>query len=370
MNVTRKNIFSMSMPYAVATVRLDGRDQVIAATEDYGKMILTRPPEWTARELLPGPGGCMSIAQPEGSEDVYTIFGCFPGYKFTGAGVYRIAASGGVAADGPGTASFTEAWSPSRGAPEAIQGSAHEARRIFPLPFAHRICFVKRGGIQYLIAANLAEHKDSPTDWSRPGTVYAVPVPANSGKETWKPVPIFENLYKNHCMFVGTLHGRRVFMVGGVQGLFSYDLDAAGAEWKRELVLEGEISEVVVFDIDGDGVDELVTIEPFHGDRLYVYRKEGSGWKREAELQIAFGHGVWAGTIAGKRALIVGNRAGTNNLDIVIPHPGAKLTLERRVLAEGVGPANVAVVEHEQTTWIVATNQAESSVTAYGVTQL
>ena len=370
MNVSKKNIFSMSMPYAVSTVRLEGRDQVIAATEDYGKMVVMSPPEWTARELLPGPGGCMSIAQPEESEDIYTIFGCFPGYKFAGAGVYRIAPDSQARPGNAGRSEFAAAWDPSRGAPETIRGTSYQAQRIFPLPFAHRICFVKRGGVQYLIAANLAEHKENPTDWSRPGTVYAVRLPASPDNEAWKPVPIFENLYKNHCMFVGMLHGRKVFMVGGVQGLFSYDLDAPGAEWKRELVLEGEISEVVVFDIDGDGVDELVTIEPFHGNRLYVYRRQGSGWKREAELQIAFGHGVWGGTIAGKRALIVGNRAGTNNLDIVIPHTGTKLTLERRVLAEGVGPANVAVVEHEGTTWIVATNQAESSVTAYGVTEL
>ncbi len=347
MTVTRKSIFTMSMPYTVATVRLGGREQIVAATEDHGKTILTSPPQWRASELLPGPGGCMSIAQPSGSERMFAIYGCFPGYQFHDAAVYEILPT-----------KESEAGA-----------SPYELRTVFPLPFAHRICFATRNGTEYLISANLALTKKGADDWTEPGTVYAAPIPESPDGQ-WKPEPILRDLHKNHCMYSGSLHGRRVLMVGGQEGLFSFDLDAAGDGWNAERILDHEISEVVAIDLDGDGIDELVTIEPFHGSRLFVYRATDNGWMRVSEYPLQYGHGVFGGTIAGKTALVVGNRAGNKNLEILVPTGGSDLTLSGHVVAEGVGSANVALMEHAGATWIVATNQADSEVTAYRIDDL
>lgn len=348
MKITTKSICSMSMPYAVATVQFEGKPQVFAATEDHGKTIVAGPPEWTPRNVVEGPGGCMSIAQPEASQDIYAIYGCFVGYQFFEGAVYRL--------------------SP-RERPTGDDDSLFTSQKIFALPFAHRICFVERNGVEYMIAANLAETKSGKDDWSKPGTVFAGPLPRVRG-EQWKPEVILEKLYKNHCMFSGSLNGRRILMIGGQEGLFGFDPEAPGTSWQSRQILPQEISEVVTADLDNDGVDELITIEPFHGNRLIVYHADAGAWKNVFELELAYGHGLWAGTIAGKTALIVGNRSGNANLEILLPRTGTRLELERHVVAEGAGSANSTVLDHEGATWIVAANQSSSEVVAYRVDSL
>lgn len=343
MKVEKKSITTMSMPYTVSTIRLGGRDRIVAATEDRGKTITTSPPEWQAHELLSGPGGCMSIAQPSGSERMFGVFGCFPGYQFHDAAIYEIMPKEGL--------------------------QAYELRAVFPLPFAHRISFVSRNGAEYLVSANLARTKKSPDDWSEPGAVYAAAVPESTSGE-WKQERILGELHKNHCMYSGLLQGRRVLMIGGTEGLFSFDLDSSDEGWTVQRVLKHEISEVVAIDLDGDGIDELVTIEPFHGSRLVVYRKSGTGWNRMGEYPLEFGHGVCGGIVGGKTALVVGNRRGENNLEIFTPDERPSLKLSRHIVAHGVGAANVTLIDHAGASWIVAANQHDSEVAAYRIEEL
>ena len=343
MRVERKSIATMSMPYAVATVRLGGRVRTVAATEDHGKTIISSPPDWEAQEMLAEPGGCMSVAQPAGSERLFAIYGCFPGYQFHHAAVYEILPKEG--------------------------GQASDLRSIFPLPFAHRICFATRKGTEYLISANLARTKKSPDDWADPGAVHAAVVP-DSPEGEWVQESILGELHKNHCMYSGILQGRRVLMIGGAEGLFSFDLDADEEGWEARPILNHEISEVVAIDLNGDGFEELVTIEPFHGNQLVVYRRDGTAWSRVGEYSLEYGHGVCGGLVNGKRVLVVGNRAGDGNLELFIPEVTADLRLTRRVVAGGVGAANVALVEHEGESWIVAANQRESEVVAYRIESL
>lgn len=348
MKIIAKSVCSMSMPYAVATVDFDEKKQIIAATEDHGKTIVAAPPEWKAREIIAGPGGCMSIAQPENSRDIYAIYGCFLGYQFHQGAVYRL-----------------------RRREEQVgqEGSPCTIEKVFALPFAHRICFAYRNGVEYLVAANLAATKSGADDWSQPGAAYAGPIPGLRDVE-WGPRPIVENLHKNHCMFSGTLNGRRMLMIGGREGLFGLDLDTPGSDWHAHQILTQEISEVVTADLDNDGFDELVTIEPFHGNRLVVYHVERGGWKNVLELELEYGHGLWSGKIAGRTALVVGNRSGSANLEILLPKNGSQLELERHAVAEGAGSANTAVVDHDGVSWIVAANQTSSEVVAYRVDSL
>ena len=48
-------------------------------------------------------------------------------------------------------------------------------------------------------------------------------------------------------------------------------------EWKTEFILEGQIGEIATADLDGDGIEEIMTIEPFHGNRIQIYKKEEDG---------------------------------------------------------------------------------------------
>ncbi len=344
MTVEKQSLVSMSMPYAVTTARISGEEHVIAATEDHGPLVTFSPPDWKAVEIMPGPGGCMSLIQrPDVPNQVLAIMQCFPGYKFHDAGVYVL--DGRI---GEGN------WS-------------HE--RVMDLPFAHRLEVVKKGGRQYLIAASLAETKDSPDDWSRPGTVYAAEM---SGQLEYplETTTVLPGLHKNHGLLVSSLGKKRILMITGEEGLYVTDLDDQSEHWDWQRVLEHNISEVYLHDLDGDGEEELVTIEPFHGSNLKVYRRNGQTWEQTLELPVSFGHGLWVGTLRGRSAIIVGNRSGSKDLDLYTVESTKPLRLQRQVIEESVGAANIAVIPGSDVDRIFATNQATSEVALYRLSAL
>jgi len=84
-------IHRMAMPYALGVVRTGAVTSVVCATEDRGPAVIADPPYRTARTLVPGPGGCMALVpDPDRPSDLWSVMGCFPGYKFQGSGIYRI----------------------------------------------------------------------------------------------------------------------------------------------------------------------------------------------------------------------------------------------------------------------------------------
>lgn len=333
----------MEMPYAVSTVSAGGSRHIIAATEGYGPLVTFSPPSWEAVEILPGPGGCMSLIQRPGTPDqVMAIMQCFPGYKFHDAGVYVL---------------------------EGTMGEGNwRHRRLVDMPFAHRLEVVDRAGTEYLIAASLAETKDSPEDWSRPGAVYAGKL---SGRIE-SPLPmdvVLPGLHKNHGLLVSSLKDKRILMITGEEGLFISDLDDDSPEWKWERMVDHEISEVFLCDLDGDGVEELVTIEPLHGNKLKVYRIAGESWEPVLELPLDFGHGLWVGELRGQKAILVGNRSSSRDLELYTVDGTDPIRLRKQVLDEAVGAANLAVIPGggNDADYIFATNQATQEIALYAL---
>ena len=261
--------------------------------------------------------------------------GCFVGYKFQGGGVYRIRDS------------------------EARTGS--EETRILDLPFAHRIGLVTRGGTRYLLAANLAEDKKDAADWSRPGSVIAARLDA---REALTGEPILAGIHKNHGFLLADFEGRPSLLVGAAEGLFCVDLQAHGKEWPSRRVLDREVSEMAVFDVDGDGRDELVTIEPFHGNTLRAYRKTPQGWSPFWDGEISFGHCVLAGMFDGSPSVFVSSRTGDKSLllfqfDDDPEHP------QRIVVDESPAASNMVVFPRAGGDLLFSANQAEGEIAVY-----
>lgn len=377
MQFEKHSLFTLNMPYALGTVEVDGEHCVIAAPEDRGPLLLIRPPYRSAEPILPGPGGCMAlIPDPERDGEIYSVMGCFLGYKFQGGAVYRIVrtagAAGGAKASGGGA------------------GAEWSAARLFDLPFGHRIELVSRGGTRYLVAAALAADKRDPADWSLAGSVVAAPVPADRGG-AWRPVPILEGIHKNHGLLQTRYRGRRSLLVAGSEGLFVIDVESAGGDWSARRVFDYEVSEMALCDLDGDGADELVTIEPFHGNRLRVYRDRtrsgaGSGaassvhdgWESAWEAPLDFGHCLATGRIAGRPGILVSNRAGSRDL-MLYRFPGSVAggpadggsprfpEPERIVVDAGAGSANMVAFSSGRDELIFATNQAAGELVVYTI---
>jgi hypothetical protein len=330
-------IHRMNMPYAIGTLGSGAERSVVCATEDHGPAVRIAPPWRSARPFLPGPGGCMSLLpDPERNGEMYAVMGCFLGYEFQGGGIYWTRA----ADDGEST-----------------------AVRVLDLPFAHRIGIARRGAARYLLAANLAADKKDAADWSRAGGVYAALLDGDPDTPL-ELHPVLTGLHRNHGFLLASLEGSPTLLVGAAEGLMGVDLAPANTEWKSRTVLPRETSEMAVFDVDGDGRDELVTIEPFHGNTLRAYRHEGNNWTPFWEAELEYGHCVLAGMFDGRRTVIVSNRSGSRSL-LLFRFGGDAARPERVVVDEGAGAANMLVLGHAGRDRLFAANQAAGEIVMY-----
>ena len=330
-------IHAMSMPYAVGTLGSGPGRSVVCATEDHGPVVRISPPWRGAQPFLPGPGGCMALlADPERNGEMYAVMGCFLGYKFQGGGIY---------------------WT------RAAPNGESTAVRVLDLPFAHRIGIARRGAARYLLAANLAADKKDAADWSRPGGVYAAVLDGNAGTPL-EPHTVLTGVHRNHGFLVTSLDGAQTLLIGAAEGLIAIDLALAGEEWRSRPVLGRETSEVAVFDVDGDGRDELITIEPFHGNTLRAYRRQGDAWEPFWDAELEYGHCVLAGMFQGRRSVIVSNRAGSRDL-LLFQFGGDAADPRRLVVDHGAGAANMLVLESAGGDRLFAANQAAGEIAMY-----
>jgi len=346
MQLTKRVLAKLKAPYALGVIRVDGAPCVVSSTEDYGPVLFAAPPYNEAAEIAPGPGGCMAlVAGPGQPEELYAIMGCFPGYKFQNAAVYRLGREDGR-------------W---------------VSAKIIGLPFAHRIDFVIRARTRYLVAASLAADKSEPSDWSKSGGVYASPVqsPSDTG---WSLSPVLEGIHRNHGFLATGFQGRKSLLISGTEGLFAADLGREDASWGFTRIVDKEVSEIAVSDVDSDGEEELVTIEPFHGDSLRVYKRVKENWEVAWEGELSFGHGLLTGTLGGAPTILVSNRAGTRDL-LAFQFPrgarqrGVRLGQPSKIIVDsGVGAANILILRRGGEELVFSTNQSTDEIAAYSAT--
>jgi hypothetical protein len=135
--------------------------------------------------------------------------------------------------------------------------------------------------------------------------------------------------------------------------------------------VSGEISEMAVLDFDGDGVLELATIEPFHGNILRIYKQAFGAMRIAWEAELAFGHCLLAGTFNGVKSLLVSNRAGSRDLvlyrfDQPPSRDVGRISEPTRVVVDsGVGAANMLALSRDGIDTIFSTNQASGEIALY-----
>lgn len=347
MKIDRRSLTSMVNPYVCKLLEIGGELQLVAASEGYGQCYRFRAPAWERELLAAEPGGVLDITPLPGTTALYMIGGCYPGYDFHGAGVYLLQEP-----EGHGSFDRTrKEW---------------RRTRVFDLPFAHRLQAVRIGGAQALIATSIVQTKSKPEEWGRPGAVYVTDFPESLEQPT--PLrPILAELHKNHGFLLRREAGEQRLYITGVEGVFRAavprNLETA---WQFERILQQEISELHFIDLDGDGSEELVTIEPFHGDKLVVYRLDSGVPEPWLEHSVSYGHGLWVGALRGVPSILVGNRGGDKNLELLQVNDGA---VRATTIAKGTGTAQIAVMNGESVDAIFATNQEEEEVVRYTVAE-
>ncbi len=357
MRLSRVFSCPLSNPYAVSPLHPEDGVGFFAAPETEGPVIRLRLEDgvWRDDEIASGPGGCMSIISEPGRTGAYlAIMQCYPIFRFEAGGIFRL--------------------SPDNRAGGAVQ-------RLFELPFVHRIETVPGEGGYHLVAATITQAKDSQEDWSRPGVVYHAWIPEDG--EPGELTPVLEGLYHNHGMLRTRLDGRDVVLVSGDQGLFAITFDDSAGPRAEGPLLEAPISEVALVDLLGDGAPQLVTVEPFHGNRIALYRAQQQAkllerdiWSEVWSAPAAFGHGLWGGTLRGEPAVLISDRRESSDLRVIRRAEGAgtddeasgdQVGLTDESAAKGVSAANMAVVESDSQTYVAASEQATNEIAVYRV---
>lgn len=341
MQIRQKTLASLAAGYAVATMTLNGKPYYLAGSEaEGGGCLLISATTGRTYPLAGLRGGIMSMVPiPERPGAFLAIQKFYPVFRSEQAEIVYV-----------------------QMVPKRDGTLACEVNKLCALPFVHRIALVGGEGSRRVVAATLCREKRFVEDWATEGSVYEIPLPDAPGEAT-KPNMIFTGIRKNHGMFQHQSGGKDVVVVSGEEGVFELTHHGEGV-WSIQKILAEPTGDVWMYDIDGDGAQELLTIAPFHGDSLRIYRKENGGWKVFHELELRFGHAVWAGSILGRVFILSASRAGDKALSVyrVEPGEGGGCAIERKAVYEGLGSAQLAVYSEGDTVRVVTSNHGQNEV--------
>lgn len=282
------------------------------------------------------PGGVMSFIPVPGNSDLFfSIMGLFPPFIGAEAGVFMHRKSG-------------DEWT---------------TKKAFDLPFAHRCEILNRDGKNYLFAASVSKYKENPADWSKPGEMHLFRLEDNFQLPLQSEL-IDNSLTRNHGMLRTKINGLETLCISGAEGIFYFEQESDD-KWIKKPLFEKEVSEFCFIDLDGDGQEELVCIEPFHGQTLNVYKKTANNWELKYSNSLSFGHGLSCGFVNGKPIIMVGNRRGSFTLDQFKVVDLAKGEFIRTVLEEDAGPTQTQIFSDGKTDYILSANQKKNEVALY-----
>jgi hypothetical protein len=331
----KKKILDIEAVYALNAFRNESGFYIAAGSET-GPEVYLYDMESCERNPIPHlPGGMMSFVPIPGKQDLFaSIMEMFPPFKGKDAGIYL----------------------------HTRMGTNWESGKALSLPFAYRCETLETGGRQYLVAATVSRDRDEEGEWSQPGELHVIDLELCEIRR-WKSTVVESSIFRNHCMVRSRVEGKEVIYVSGQQGIFCLDRD--GDNWKLNQVFYGEVSEMAFIDLDGDGKEELVTLEPFHGDSLNVYKRDGANWEKRFSDSLSSGQGLSAGLFNSEPLIVAGNRGGSRALEAFYVRDLIRGRAEREIIDESAGPARTQVFTFNSRDFILSANQIKNEVALY-----
>lgn len=243
-----------------------------------------------------------------------------------------------------------------------------QIKDLFSLPYVHRFDIYHVGGVDYGIFATIAKNKEFKEDWSLPGQIYVSRLPEDLNEEI-KLELLVDGLYRNHGYCRGTKNGIVCGYFGSDQGLIRVSPDPNGTgQWTVEKILDGQIGEIALSDINNDGREELMTIEPFHGNSIKVYKEVEGKYVVDYVYpnEVDFAHTLTGKRIRGVNSFVAGVRRVDAELFIL-----QYLNNEYKVtyVDKGQGPANIDVVNFTDYDLIISANHSANEAAIYRITE-
>ncbi len=235
---------------------------------------------------------------------------------------------------------------------------------LFYLPYLHRFDLFEVGDDVYFMGGTIADRKEHKEDWSCPGKIYAAKLPKN----LLDPIPLEvlkDGLTRNHGY--SRSNDRQCGYFSSDEGVFKIvPPSSTQVEWHIEQIMEGMVSEIALIDIDQDGIEEMITIEPFHGNAIHIYKLNGEVPERVYTYphEIDFAHTLVSTTIHGVPSFVGGIRRIESDLFIIQWVNGEFVTT---IVDKGVGPANLDVYVSDDQTIIHSSNHTQNHAALYVV---
>mgnify|MGYP002534275283 FL=1 len=347
MDIEKKVISNLTLCYCVAPLRYKDKPHFLVASEKESSCLLFDEHGNEVDEIWKGPGGTMSAVQVPGTDGAFLATHRFysPNNSKEASIVLCRPVDGG--------------W---------------KVTTVADLPYVHRFDILQRGGVTYLIACCIKSNYEYKDDWRFPGMTYACELPDDllSKPEDYRlPLVLLkDNMLKNHGYSRDIHNGVQTGIVTCDTGVFRFTPPAErGGEWTIETLITDAASDAVMVDFDGDGEKELLTLSPFHGDTLRIYKKSGSGYAPVFEYakKIEFAHAICGCTICGRNMAIIGYRKGEREL-LAVYYLNGEYVVE--VLDRDVGPANVlhSVVDGKDI--LLSANREINEIAYYTVNSL
>jgi hypothetical protein len=347
MRIKKTSLFFLKSVYSISTFTFNGDTFVIAGSEEKGgDLLIFSHKDFKTSKIVEGIGGFMTVLPFNlfTSPAIVTAEGLSPVFQSVNAGLSMYTCKSGSNLD----------W---------------ERIRIFDLPFIHRIAFVTASGNKTIIASSLCKIKETKDDWSSPGEVYSSVLKDPENPTDAEIKLIFSGITKNHGMYVQQRADGEVVYVSGDEGIFSSNVPVKNEMWQFDKILDKSVSDMIVYDIDRDGNDEIITIQPFHGDRACIYKNLKGQWRTVWDFQVNFGHVLWSGQIRGKSAIILGSRAAKKDLNLYLLENSRTWKFNRIIIEEGIGATQVRVLHGPQKDLVYSANNSKNEVALYEIIQ-
>ncbi len=342
MKISKKVISNLELCYCVAPLTYKGEKHFVVASEkEYPCLLFDRRGEYVDK-IWDAPGGTMTIVQLPWADGAFlATHEFYSPNNSNNAKIVLCRAAGGC-------------W---------------KVTTLAELPCVHRFDILQRGGTYYLLACTLKEKHEYKEDWRFPGAVYACTLPDDLlEKDAGYRLPLEKikgGMTRNHGYTASVYNSLACGIVSSDEGVFRFippeHMDGA---WEIQQLVSEPASDAVMIDLDGDGQDELLTLSPFHGDTLRVYKEAAGGCEKvfEYEKKLEFAHAICKGRLNGRELAFVGHRRGERDL-LAVSFVNGEYAVEP--IDRGVGSANVLFSEVDGSAILLSANREINEVAYY-----
>ena len=330
---TIKSVYGL----AVADINGDGKLDIIAGSTGEPILAWYEAPDWKRHTVTDEGSGHITIAPRD----------------LTGNGVPELIVGSGFNRGVNAAGGYLQ-WLEAPAQPHQNWTS----HRIADVPFIHRIALANfvPGGKPFLIVASIRGEDGKPGEWHSPGSLWCYELPDNP-HATWQNRLLDNALHINHGLSINDVNsdGRDDVLISCTEGLIWYEAPSAPmtGEWGKWTISDRECSDAYAADIDGDGINEILAIEPWHGNNLVWYKATGDlrrdPWVRYLiDDTLNRGHSLAAVDINGDGALeiLCGYNGEGTSLHLYRPEELAQNRWHKETIdAGGLGVGQMQIVD-------------------------